>query len=512
LKLSPDQELGEMLGALSNRPYDFVFWAFPWQEIETALEDQTGPDTWQLKVLWDLQQGLIDIDIAFQIAIRSGHGVGKSAFFSWLVLWAISTCPGCRGRVTANTKEQLMRVLWGELSKWHQLFLARHLFKVTATAIFSSDSNLEKTWRIDAIPWSKDNPEAFAGLHNYGKRLLFLFDEASAIEDIIWETMDGATTDAKTQIIWAVAGNPTRNNGRFRECWDRFAISPENPDGIWHTYQVDARSSKFSNKKLIDKWARAYGEDSDFFRVRVRGEFPNAATTQLIPMETILFAQRREVQSQSWEPLILGVDIARYGSNDSVAQFRRGRDCRTVPMVRWHGLDIIESGHRIASLIAEHQPDAVFIDEGGMGVGVVDFIRSLGHSVFGINFGSAVSSLQAGFAVANKRAEMYVNLREWLRGGGCIRLDDDLQRELVSIEYHFNRKEEIQLMTKDDMKALGRPSPDWADALALTFALPVAARSWRRPGLSKVDYDPLSFEKLVGPSRGKEFSLSKEYH
>src|SRR5207344_1845673 len=103
------------------------------------------------------------------------------------------------GRVTANTEKQLRTVLWSEVDKWHGLFIARHLFKSTATAIYSADPAQEKTWRIDAIPWSIDNPEAFAGLHNYGKRLIYIMDEASAIADKIWEVVDGAMTDANTE-------------------------------------------------------------------------------------------------------------------------------------------------------------------------------------------------------------------------------------------------------------------------------------------------------------------------
>lgn len=507
---APGEEIINDLARLKDRPLDFVYWAFPWGEVGTELENFSGPDRWQVAVFSDLQTGLITLDMAFQIAIRSGHGVGKSAFFSMLLLWGISTQEDTRGRVTANTKEQLMRVLWGELAKWHRLFIGRDMFKVTATAIFSTDSTHEKTWRVDAIPWSEENPEAFAGLHNYGKRIIILCDEASAIADCIWEVLDGATTDENTQIIWAVAGNPTRNTGRFRDCWDKFA---QRQGGVWHTYQIDARSSAFSNKKLIQKWADTWGEDSDFFRVRVRGEFPNASTVQLIPIETIQAGGMREVQSQPWEPLVLGVDIARFGSNSSVAQFRRGRDARSMPSASWRGLSVVETANRIASMINEHQPDAVFVDEGGVGGGVVDLLRHLGHSCIGVNFGIPASSRPQGTLVANKRAEMFVMLRDWLREGGCIDPSGDLSDELLSIEYHYNKKQEIQLVSKEDMRTLGKPSPDWGDALALTFAFPVGPRRWKQNVSRKVDYDPLGQDRLLYGADAKrlEYSLSDNH-
>jgi hypothetical protein len=383
-----------------------------------------------------------------------------------------------------------MRVLWGELAKWHRLSLCRTLFKVTATAIFSSDPAHEKTWRIDAIPWSAENPEAFAGLHNFGKRIVILCDEASAIEDIIWEVLDGATTDQNTQIIWAVAGNPTRNAGRFRDCWDRFSDT-------WHTYEVDARTSKFSNKTLIASWADAWGEDSDFFRVRVRGEFPNASTTQLIPLEVIKAAGLREVQSFHWEPLVLGVDVARFGNNETVAQFRRGRDARTMPVARWRNLPVDQTADRIAGMINQWNPDAVFVDEGGVGGGVVDFLRRLGHSVIPVNFGVPASTMPGGTLVANKRAEMFVTLRDWLGTGGCIDPSPDLSDELISIEYHYNKKQEIQLMSKEDMRSIGKDSPDWGDALALTFAYPISKKA-SAPRAVANDYNPLSQESIYG--------------
>ena len=395
-----------------------------------------------------------------------------------------------RGRVTANTKEQLMRVLWGELAKWHRLFIARQLFKITATSIFSADPLHDKTWRIDAIPWSAENPEAFAGLHNFGKRIIILCDEASSIEDSIWEVLDGATTDINTQIIWAVAGNPTRNAGRFRDCWDKFS-------SIWKTYQVDARDSKHSNKKLIQQWLDTWGEESDFFRIRVRGEFPNASTTQLIPIEAIRNARVCEMQSEYWQPLILGVDIARFGTNESVAQFRRGRDARSMPASRWRGLSVPETADRIAGMTKQFSPDAVFVDEGGVGGGVVDVLRRLGHNCIGVNFGVQASTRPEGTLVANKRAEMYVMVRDWLRSGGAISDSNDLEEDLLSVDYFYNKSQEIQLMSKADMRSIGKKSPDWGDALALTFAYTVSTRSWRNnKTLNKIDYDPLAHSAL----------------
>jgi len=215
-------ELIEALGALTHDPLAFVYFAYPWGEPGTPLEDMEGPDEWQIQILKDIGEQLKkgkELQTAIQEAVASGHGIGKSALISWLIHFAISTHENTRGVVTANTEDQLRTKTWPELSKWHNMFIAKDLFTYTATAIFSSDKNYEKTWRIDAIPWSKNSPESFAGLHNQGNRILVLFDEASAIDDVIWEVTEGALTDANTEIIWCAFGNPTRNSGRFRECF-----------------------------------------------------------------------------------------------------------------------------------------------------------------------------------------------------------------------------------------------------------------------------------------------------
>ena len=498
-----EPSLVEFLAEFAERPYDFAIACFPWGEAGTDLEHRKGPVAWQKKVLIDIQTEYqrsrengraalaVALGEAYQAAIRSGHGIGKSALLSILMLWAVSTRDDTRGRVTANTERQLRTTLWPELAKWFRLFIGRELFVYTSTSLYSADPEHEKNWRIDAIPWSEDNTEAFAGLHNYGKRVIVLFDEASAISDKIWETTDGVMHEADTDLIWIATGNPTRNYGRFYECFHRFASE-------WHTYRVDSREVPFANKEKISRAIELYGEDSDYVKVRYLGEFPSSSSSQLIPTETIESGMARPVQSFHYEPLILSVDIARFGKNESVALYRRGKDARTIPAQRWRGLSVIETGNRIAAMIAKDSPDAVFIDEGGVGGGVVDFVRHLGHSVIGVNYGAKASSRPGGVLVANKRAEMYVQLRDWLREGGCIESSSDLRDQLVVIEYYFNAKQEIILVSKEDMEAEGVASPDWADALAQSFAYPVASRSAfaSRPRIA-VDYDPMDWKQAM---------------
>lgn len=472
--VDPEEELLELVASFTHDPLGFVRACFPWGEPGTELADEAGPRRWQVELCdhigRQLRAGTMTVSEAIQVAVASGHGIGKSAEVSWLILWALATHEDTRGVVTANTQAQLATKTWPEVAKWHRLLICSHWFTFTATAIFSADPKHEKTWRIDAIPWNERAPEAFAGLHNKGHRILVIFDEASSIPDIIWETVEGALTDENTEIIWAAFGNPTRNTGRFREAFGRLAHR-------WHTKQVDSRTVAGTNDAQIAKWIQDYGEDSDFVRVRVRGLFPRAGSMQFISSETVENATRREPTATPFDPLVMGVDVARFGEDESVIRFRRGRDARSIKPLHFRGVDTMTLAGRVVQEARERRVDQVFIDVTGVGGGVVDRCRQLGLQVIGINNGGASDVPVEGESVANKAAEMWARMREWLRTGGAIDADPQLCQQLEGREYGYNAHNEIVLERKDDMKKRGLASPDRADGLALTFAYPVAQRA-----------------------------------
>jgi hypothetical protein len=278
----------------------------------------------------------------------------------------------CRGIVTANTASQLASKTWAELAKWHRLCICRHWFCLTATAIYSTDPEHELTWRFDAIPWSEQRPQAFAGLHNQGRRAVVLFDEASTIANIIWETAEGALTDANTELLWVACGNPTSATGRFRECFGRFRHR-------WTCKQIDSRDSKVSNKAQLQQWVDDYGEDSDFVRVRVKGTFPRAASMQFISSERAEAAasSEREAVHDLRDPRIMGVDVARFGDDATVITFRIGRDARSIPSISLRGVDTMTVAARVVEEARLHKIDAIFVDGGGVGGGVVDRLQYL---------------------------------------------------------------------------------------------------------------------------------------
>ena len=399
-----NSQLLEWLGGVSKDPLAFVMGAFPWGEPETRLEKfPDGPEPWQREILGHIKAGLLNINQAIQLAVASGHGIGKTALVSWIILWAISTKPDSRGVVTANTETQLKTKTWAELGKWFHMFIAKDFFSLTATALFAKDSAHERTWRIDMVPWSERNTEAFAGLHNKERRILVVFDEASAIPDIIWETTEGALTDANTEIIWCVFGNPTRNTGRFRECFpgQRHARA-------WTTKQVDSREVSLTNKDQIQTWINAYGEDSDFVRIRVKGVFPRTGEMEFISSEDVAEAAQRDPDSHPHDPLVIGVDVARYGANETVIFFRKGRDAKSIPPVRLRGASVVQVAAKVSEVCGTHRVDAVFVDGGGVGGGVVDNLRALHVHCFDIQFGSKAEAM--GFAWGTE-GERHANKR-----------------------------------------------------------------------------------------------------
>lgn len=492
----------EWLASCNKDPLAFVLGAFPWGEPGSTLEQFTGPEQWQVDILNDIAKGLLTPNKAIQLATASGHGIGKSALVAWIILWAFFTAPDTRGVVTANTEAQLKGKTWAELGKWFNLcWFSREHFELTATALLSKDPTRERTWRIDMVPWSEKRPEAFAGLHNQGKRILLIMDEASAIDDIIWETAEGALTDADTEILWIVFGNPTRNTGRFRECFvgGRFA-------GNWKTRQIDSRTISFTNKDQIASWVNAYDEDSDFVRIRVLGTFPKHGEMEFISAADVDAAMAREPDVTRNDPLALGVDVARYGANESVLWFRKGRDGRTIPSRSFRGVSTVRLATEVVNAYNEYRVDGIFIDGGGVGGGVVDNVRASQLHCWDVQFGSkddvgGNATGNSGERYANKRAAIWGAMRAWIRSGGALPNDPDLKAQLIGPHYTFNGRNEIQLESKEDMMKRGVESPDKADALALTFAYPLIAHDHaggehRNTPPVEFEYDPYSRERM----------------
>lgn len=491
-----DEDIDEVL-KYQHDPLGFVQRIYPWGETGD-LKEHEGPRTWQGETFGIIGTHLQDPatrHTPLRIAVASGHGIGKSGFIGMLSHWAMSTKADTRIVITANTEKQLLTKTWPEISKWLRLADNRNWFKDTATAVYSADPDAEKSWRSDATPWSENNTESFAGLHNQGKRIILIMDEASAIADKVWEVAEGALTDTDTEIIWIAFGNPTRNTGRFRECFRRFR-------NLWHHKQIDSRTVEGTNKEYLDELVTTYGEDSDIVKVRVRGEFPSVSAKQFISTEDADAARSRHLRPEQYNfaPVILTCDPAWEGDDTLEIGKRQGLMFKILRSIPKNDNDL-QVAALLAQLEDEHQADAVFVDA-GYGTGIVSAGRSMGRDWQLVWFGGASTDP----AYLNKRAQMWGGSRDWLKSGGAIdAADNALYDDLIgpeTVDAAGRNLGKIQLESKKSMKLRGLPSPGRGDALALSFAFPVSKR-WTHQiredtNAAVMQYDPMQHVSATG--------------
>lgn len=491
--------LADQCARYHHDPYGWVMWAFDWGHGE--LKGFDGLDEWQRDWLNEYGAQLTERSFdgvnpvePIRMTTASGHGIGKSALVAMLILFIMSTRPYAKGIVTANTGDQLRTKTWGELSKWKGRCITGHWFDLNSGkgSLSMSHKTFSETWRVDAQTCREENSEAFAGLHAATSTPFYIFDEASAVPDKIWEVAEGGLTDGEP--LFAAFGNPTRNTGKF---------AATHADARWIKFQIDSRTARMTNKVLINQWLEDWGEDSDFFRVRVRGVFPRAGDMQFIPGDVVRDAMLRSAGLYlPDEPLICGVDLARGGDDNCVIQFRRGKDAKSEYIYKIPGeksRDSMVVVSKLVDILNTHKPDVTFIDETGLGGPIVDRLRQLGYNVVGVHFGGKADDERL---YANKTAEMGWRCRRWLQDGGSIPNDPSLERELTHREFRHDDRDRLVLERKVDMKKRIGVSPDWADALYLTFAHHVPPREVPRGPLDRSplvrdsdrsggDYDPL---------------------
>lgn len=473
----PDAELVDVFGQFYYDPEGFVDYVFPWGEKGTPLENEEV-DVWQREELRNIGNqfrkialGIVDegklLSNTVRIAISSGHGIGKTAWLAWLIIWFMSTRPTPQMMVTAGTLSQLKTKVWRELSKWHDLSIHKHWFEWTATAFKLKDDPVKTC--ANAVAWSEHNPQAFAGTHE--AHVAYIFDEASTIAHTIWDTSEGAFTTPGPH-LWLGCSQNTDPQGRFAECWTKHRDE-------WQTREIDARKARKTDKNLFAQWARIHGEDSDFFRVRVMGKLPKSGPKQFIPMDLVERAQARYAKFDPKVipfsiPKIMGVDPAAGGGNLTKIVIRRG-DYVEKDILTFDERDLMKLASHIAHLIQTLKPDVVFIDAIGIGKGVFDRLIQLGYAnVIACNSGAQEDTIDRR-TYYNPRIEWWARGKEWLKTG-CIPPDRDLQGDLVAPQFLFDIQMRQLLESKDDMKLRGIPSPDTGDAFMLTFAHPVPVK------------------------------------
>jgi hypothetical protein len=463
----------------------FVMFVFPWGKDNTPLARFEGPRTWQRDELQAItehlktqnERALIGLTpTMYQSATVSGRGIGKSSLVSWLNLWMMTTRLGSTSITSANTEDQLKSKTWAELGKWHTLAINAHWFERNTLALKPAqwfEKELKRQLKIDtgyyyaqAQLWSEEKPDSFAGAHNHNGELV-VFDEASGIPEPIWTVTEGFFTEPIVNRFWLCFSNGRRNTGSFFECFHKHR-------NYWRRRHIDSRTVEGTDVAKLEQILTKYGEDSDEARIEVKGQFPRQGDRQFISREAVENATLRPVQIDAHAPLIMGVDVARFGDDKSVIRFRKGRDGRSIPALKFKGLDNMELANECAHWITKLNPDAVCIDAGN-GTGVIDRLREMGYKVHEVWFGSKSPDDE----YSNLRTAIWARVREWL-GGGSIDDDSDLIDDLAGPQYKFaGASDKIMLESKEEMKKRGLASPDDGDALACTFAIKVAHRDLR---------------------------------
>ena len=366
----PDIMLMQDLSSFYDDPLGYVMYIFPWntdigiQNVrlhenykERFPNCEFGPDKWACEFLDELGEEIKQRKFdgtksvtPIRFSTVSGHGIGKSVMVAWLIMFILDTRPYSMGVVTANTSDQLRTKTWPELAKWHSLALTAHLWQLrTGRGSMSlariGPASVSSKWRCDAMTCREENAESFQGLHSANSTPFYIFDEASGIPATIWEARFGGATDGEPMSF--DFGNGTQKSGYFFE----------NCMGIYkHRYKtrsIDSRDVAITNKELFKEWEEDWGEDSDLFKVKVRGMFPAAGSVQFISSDLVAEAMLREAVSTTSDPLVIGVDVARFGENDTIIYPRIGNDARSFPLKRYNGLDIVQVVEKVIETLQE---------------------------------------------------------------------------------------------------------------------------------------------------------------
>lgn len=467
-----DAELIKLAGECYFDPLGYSLAFYPWGKAGTMLAKWDGPDVWQAEVLRDIglhlqacAEGRI-LAGATQIAVGSGHGVGKSALISMIIQWFLATRRNPQTVVTAGTDTQLRTKLWRELAKWKDVAYNSHWFDWRATSFSLVGQGVG--WAANAIPWSEHNSTSFQGTHEETGGVLFVYDEASAIADTIWEASEGAFTTPGN--LWIAFGNRTNAVGRFNDCFGKFRHR-------WLSYTIDSRTAKASRSNLarLLEWVEDYGEDSDFVRVRVRGLPPKHSDTGLFTPSMIEAAIAREIREDMLPytiPKVAGIDVGG-GSAKTVIVFRRGPLVRPQDIHKFSSANMMHVAEWIASVLSKERPQIAFIDANSIGKGVYDRLVQLRYDNVVPVYAGDRSMVLENRICYNPRAEWWWRMAKWMTES---KIPDDmaLRDQLVAQPIDYDAQHRLKLMSKEDMREIGLESPDEADALANTFAQTVA--------------------------------------
>ena len=395
------------------------------------------------------------------VAVRSCNGSGKTYIAAHAVVWWLMSHEEAVVITTAPTERQVGKLLWREIRGIHRRNADLIGGRISTTQLELDDGSF-------AFGFSTDSAERFQGFHH--ENILFVADEASGVDEKIFEAIKGSMTSRNAKLL--MIGNPALLSGTFynafnkdRSLWETIHISAFDVPGV---RDGDASVGGLVNRDWVERCSREWGEGSAAYQVRVLGDFPLSLDDALIPLHQIENAVGRkflESDLEKEEP-VMGLDVARFGDNRSVACVRRGPS--VLELLVLPNADIMETTGRALDVASRHSVGTIHVDEVGLGAGVVDRMKEIkGVRAIGVNGGKKSKKPEQ---YANLRAELYGDLRDRFREGTVsIPNDSELISELASLTYKFTSRGQMQLEDKQSMRSRGLGSPDKADALMLAF-------------------------------------------
>ncbi len=430
---------------------------------------QVEPDAWQLVVLRAFNTNP-------RQAMKACKGPGKSAVLAWLVWLFLSTRPHPKVVCTSITGDNLADGLWTELAKWQNkspFLLAA--FQWAKTRIVAKDH--PNTWWASARSWAKgadatQQADALAGIHS--DNVLFVIDEAGGVPDAVAAAAEAGLANVIDPNVQEahllLAGNPTMLEGPLHR-----ACTSERH--LWHVTEITSDPDDPNRTPRVSiKWAREqiekFGKDNPWVLVNVFGKFPPSSLNALLGPDEVSVAMKRHlpIDAYDWAAKVIGVDVARFGDDRTTLAPRQG--LVAFQLIEMRGARSTEVAARVAKAEDDWQADGVCVDgTGGYGAGVIDNLVAAGRTPFEVQFGGAPDDKR----FANKRTEMWWDMAQWVKKGGCLPNDPELLRELTAPTYTFVGGK-LALEPKDQIKARLGFSPDKADGLACTFAVAIQPR------------------------------------
>ena len=386
-------------------------------------------------------------------AAPAGHSVGKSFVAAGLALWYLVTRPGAKVVTTAPTWRQVVEVLWREIARAYGSALVPIGGKL-------SDTQLELGPNWFAMGLSTDDPTRFQGIH--APHVMMIFDEATGVAHEIWDAAEAIAVGANDRFV--AIGNPTDPTSRFKAVcesgkWNVVEINAENhPNIVEGRVVVPGGPTRDWIAERLEDYG---GRDSNLYRARVLGKWPEQGDDALISMRDVEAAAMRWTAPEG-KPLATGTDVARFGSDETILIAIHEGGVVAPAIVR-KGQDLMATAGLIRSLGCR----ANAVDDTGLGGGVTDSLNEQGHPILPVNFGESARDRER---FVNRRTELWWNLREALRASRlALPADAQLHADLTNVKYGMHSAGRIKLEPKDAVKKrLGR-SPDRGDALALAW-------------------------------------------